>query len=191
MSAATFRRTSKFEQALVAIQEAELLDPENPEVWVQVISFPSSRFGILFDGRLSFAERKIDRKEASKKANPHLPDPFLPPLPFLSFFLSSSASTTTPLTPQPSPSRPSSNPSSSTPPTSPPSSTSPASTPSTRPLRISPLRTASSTRLPRSKGGTAPRRGTFWQRCARCRVGGRRGSGSVWSLRGGWRGQGR
>lgn len=35
-SAATFRRWSKPEQALVAIEEAEVLDPENGEVWVQL-----------------------------------------------------------------------------------------------------------------------------------------------------------
>lgn len=36
MSAATFRRQAKMEQALGAIQEAEVLDATNPEVWVQV-----------------------------------------------------------------------------------------------------------------------------------------------------------
>lgn len=36
MSAATFRRWSKPEQSLVAIEEAEVLDPENPDVWVQL-----------------------------------------------------------------------------------------------------------------------------------------------------------
>ena len=36
MSAATFRRWGKIEQSLVAIEEAELLDPENPDVWVQL-----------------------------------------------------------------------------------------------------------------------------------------------------------
>jgi hypothetical protein len=36
MSAATFRRRGKLEQALGAIQEAEVLDQTNPEVWVQV-----------------------------------------------------------------------------------------------------------------------------------------------------------
>ena len=35
-SAATFRRSGKIEQALGAIQEAEVMDPSNPEVWVQV-----------------------------------------------------------------------------------------------------------------------------------------------------------
>lgn len=48
ISAATFRRWSKLEQCLVAIEEAEVLDPENPDVWVQLglyhvsISPPSS-----------------------------------------------------------------------------------------------------------------------------------------------------
>ena len=37
-SAATFRRSGKIEQALGAIQEAEVMDPTNPEVWVQVSS---------------------------------------------------------------------------------------------------------------------------------------------------------
>ena len=36
MSAATFRRWGKLEQCLVAIQEAETLDPENADVWVQL-----------------------------------------------------------------------------------------------------------------------------------------------------------
>lgn len=36
MSAASFRRTGKLEQALVAIEEAETRDPENPAVWVQL-----------------------------------------------------------------------------------------------------------------------------------------------------------
>jgi Flp pilus assembly protein TadD len=36
MSAASFRRAGKFEQALVAIEEAETHDPENPAVWVQL-----------------------------------------------------------------------------------------------------------------------------------------------------------
>jgi hypothetical protein len=35
-SAATFRRSGRAAQALVAIQEAEVLDPENEDVWVQV-----------------------------------------------------------------------------------------------------------------------------------------------------------
>ncbi|WWD22427.1 hypothetical protein CI109_106918 [Kwoniella shandongensis] len=36
MSAATFRRWGKSEQCLVAIEEAEVLDPENADVWVQL-----------------------------------------------------------------------------------------------------------------------------------------------------------
>ncbi|WRT63735.1 uncharacterized protein IL334_000658 [Kwoniella shivajii] len=36
MSAATFRRWGKLEQCLVAIEEAEVLDPENADVWVQL-----------------------------------------------------------------------------------------------------------------------------------------------------------
>ncbi len=36
MSAATFRRSGQLAQCLVAIQEAELLDIENADVWVQV-----------------------------------------------------------------------------------------------------------------------------------------------------------
>ena len=36
MSAATFRRSGKLEQARAAIQEAEVRDEENPNVWVQV-----------------------------------------------------------------------------------------------------------------------------------------------------------
>lgn len=36
MSAATFRRLGKIEQARGAIQEAEVRDENNPAVWVQV-----------------------------------------------------------------------------------------------------------------------------------------------------------
>lgn len=36
MSAATFRRWRKMEQCLAAINEAELLDPENGDVWIQL-----------------------------------------------------------------------------------------------------------------------------------------------------------
>jgi hypothetical protein len=39
MSAATFRRSGKIEQARGAIQEAEVRDEENPNVWVQVSDF--------------------------------------------------------------------------------------------------------------------------------------------------------
>lgn len=35
-SAATYRRWGKVEQCLVSIQEAEIIDPENPDVWVQL-----------------------------------------------------------------------------------------------------------------------------------------------------------
>lgn len=42
MSSATFRRWSKPEQCLVSISEAELLDPENPDVWVQLGLYHSS-----------------------------------------------------------------------------------------------------------------------------------------------------
>lgn len=35
-SAASFRRTGKLEQSLVSIEEAEVHDPENPAVWVQL-----------------------------------------------------------------------------------------------------------------------------------------------------------
>ena len=40
MSAATFRRLGKIEQAKGAIQEAEVRDEDNPAVWVQVYSNP-------------------------------------------------------------------------------------------------------------------------------------------------------
>ncbi|CDZ96999.1 Tetratricopeptide repeat-containing domain [Phaffia rhodozyma] len=36
LTAATCRRSGKLDEALAAIQEAELLDPTNPEVWVQL-----------------------------------------------------------------------------------------------------------------------------------------------------------
>ncbi|WVW81915.1 hypothetical protein I302_103918 [Kwoniella bestiolae CBS 10118] len=42
MSAATFRRWGKMEQCLVAIEEAEVLDPENPDVWVQLGMYHSA-----------------------------------------------------------------------------------------------------------------------------------------------------
>lgn len=41
MSAATFRRLGKIEQAKAAIQEAEVRDEKNPRVWVQVRIFVS------------------------------------------------------------------------------------------------------------------------------------------------------
>ena len=40
MSAATFRRLDKIEQARGAIQEAEVRDESNPAVWVQVRFYP-------------------------------------------------------------------------------------------------------------------------------------------------------
>lgn len=43
MSAATFRRSGKIEQARGAIQEAEVRDEENPNVWVQVSELIISR----------------------------------------------------------------------------------------------------------------------------------------------------
>lgn len=45
MSAATFRRWGKPEQCLVAINEAELLDPENAEVWIQLGLYHSTTSG--------------------------------------------------------------------------------------------------------------------------------------------------
>lgn len=39
MSAATFRRLGKIEQAKGAIQEAEVRDENNPAVWVQACVF--------------------------------------------------------------------------------------------------------------------------------------------------------
>ena len=46
MSAATFRRLGKIDQAKGAIQEAEVRDENNPAVWVQVclIFFFVSRY---------------------------------------------------------------------------------------------------------------------------------------------------
>ena len=44
MSAATFRRSGKIEQARGAIQEAEVRDEENPNVWVQVSKMHSLFF---------------------------------------------------------------------------------------------------------------------------------------------------
>ena len=41
MSAATFRRLGKIDQAKGAIQEAEVKDENNPAVWVQVNTFLS------------------------------------------------------------------------------------------------------------------------------------------------------
>jgi hypothetical protein len=42
MSAATFRRLGKIEQAKGSIQEAEVKDEANPGVWVQVGTFLST-----------------------------------------------------------------------------------------------------------------------------------------------------
>lgn len=53
MSAATFRRLGKIEQARAAIQEAEVKDDDNPAVWVQVSPcrwkqmFSAAEIGIL------------------------------------------------------------------------------------------------------------------------------------------------
>lgn len=44
MSAATFRRLGKIEQAKGAIQEAEARDEDNPNVWIQVRGFSFSTF---------------------------------------------------------------------------------------------------------------------------------------------------
>ena len=41
-SAATFRRQGKIDQAKGAIQEAEVKNPDNPAVWVQVYCFALS-----------------------------------------------------------------------------------------------------------------------------------------------------
>jgi hypothetical protein len=47
MSAATFRRGGKIEQAKGSIQEAEVRDEGNPGVWVQVLFF------VVLSGELS------------------------------------------------------------------------------------------------------------------------------------------
>jgi len=57
MSAATFRRLGKIEQAKGSIQEAEVKDESNPNVWVQVRfdSHPaSSQQSIDFHSSLDF-----------------------------------------------------------------------------------------------------------------------------------------
>lgn len=46
MSAATFRRLGKIEQAKGAIQEAEAKDESNPSVWVQVYHIPFDGSGV-------------------------------------------------------------------------------------------------------------------------------------------------
>lgn len=53
MSAATFRRSGKIEQARGAIQEAEVRDEENPNVWVQVSNAHSFFFFVLVRARSS------------------------------------------------------------------------------------------------------------------------------------------
>jgi hypothetical protein len=47
MSAATFRRLGKIDQAKGAIQEAEVKDENNPAVWVQVNVFFLNRLCLL------------------------------------------------------------------------------------------------------------------------------------------------
>lgn len=42
MSAATFRRLEKLDQARGAIQEAEALDEENENIWIQVSGWKKS-----------------------------------------------------------------------------------------------------------------------------------------------------
>lgn len=54
-SAATFRRWGKPEQALGAIQEAEVLDPSNPELWVQLGLYHDS-LGNTSEALQSFAK---------------------------------------------------------------------------------------------------------------------------------------
>lgn len=48
MSAATFRRLGKIDQAKGAIQEAELRDETNPNVWVQVCILPVYWTRVIF-----------------------------------------------------------------------------------------------------------------------------------------------
>lgn len=52
MSAATFRRWGKSDQCLVAIEEAEVLDPENPDVWVQLGLYHVSAIAPNYDHAL-------------------------------------------------------------------------------------------------------------------------------------------
>ena len=49
MSAATFRRLGKIDQAKGAIQEAELRDETNPNVWVQVCVQPAYQTRMISD----------------------------------------------------------------------------------------------------------------------------------------------
>lgn len=55
MSAASFRRSGKPEQALVAIEEAETIAPENPNVWVQLGMFHQACGHVDQDGKPSQA----------------------------------------------------------------------------------------------------------------------------------------
>jgi predicted Zn-dependent protease len=50
MSAASFRRAGKHGQSLVAIEEAENHDPENPNVWVQLGLLQLAEFGAASGG---------------------------------------------------------------------------------------------------------------------------------------------
>ncbi|WVR03497.1 hypothetical protein IAU60_000488 [Kwoniella sp. DSM 27419] len=79
MSAATFRRWGKPEQSLVAIEEAEVLDPENADVWVQLGMYHAALAGAasgpgsnpisggvgVSDARSSGGLDGLDRAEAS------------------------------------------------------------------------------------------------------------------------------
>jgi len=53
MSAATFRRWAKPDQSLVAIEEAEVLDPENADVWVQLGLYYSAQHPPNYPAALS------------------------------------------------------------------------------------------------------------------------------------------
>lgn len=59
-SAATFRRSGKLEQCLVAVEEAEAGDPANPAIWVQL-------------GALQEAERRQNNVTSSTSLNPSSP----------------------------------------------------------------------------------------------------------------------
>ena len=59
MSAATFRRWGKPDQCLVSIQEAELLDPENAEVWVQLGLYHMSMSPPAYDQALPAFTKSI------------------------------------------------------------------------------------------------------------------------------------
>jgi len=85
MSAATFRRLSKVDQAKGSIQEAEVKDENNPNVWVQVSKYPlrpfdycsttitawallrgfgvaSTRHGCFPKGALHFTRRRVSHR---------------------------------------------------------------------------------------------------------------------------------